>query len=144
MSVSVPLSTPVLHAHVLFVVSFLSAISLPTFSTVVTLPLVTVDADYAPDTVPDYIKDRVVENDVLFGDVVNAGVNAGAGLGDEEATDCGVVKNHWAFRAHLNFSQDGRKNLGQIQFGMGIKCSAGVGSDEGQYARSIATKPISE
>ncbi|CAA7264994.1 unnamed protein product [Cyclocybe aegerita] len=109
----------------------------------VSLPLSTsvVDADYTPDTVPGFIKDKVIENGVLFVDVVNAGAKVGTALEDHEATDCGLIKNHWTFRAHLDFGQDGRDDLGQVKFGMDIKRSVSIGSNEGQYARSNRSDP---
>ncbi|CAA7264598.1 unnamed protein product [Cyclocybe aegerita] len=100
-----------------------------------------VDADYMPETVPEYIKNMVIDKGVLFVDVLNAGAKVDTGLEDEEATNRGLIKNHWMLRVYADFGQGGRKDIGQIKFGMDVDRAASVGSNEGQYARSNRSDP---
>src|SRR5260370_35525813 len=80
---------------------------------------------------------------VLFADVINAGAKVGTGLGDENASILGLIKNHWTFRAHLDFGEEGEEGIGQVQFGMDVVHANNIGSNEGQYARSSHSDPLS-
>lgn len=80
---------------------------------------------------------------MLYVDVVNAGAKVGTGLEDREARARGLIKNHWTFRALLDFGQNGKDDIGQVKFGMDIEHSASIGSNEGQYARSNRSDPDS-
>ncbi|KAG5649629.1 hypothetical protein H0H81_002786 [Sphagnurus paluster] len=50
-----------------------------------------VNADYTADTVPDDIKIKFIQKDVIFVDVLDAGPQVGTGLSREEATGLGML-----------------------------------------------------
>lgn len=64
---------------------------------------------------------------------------AATNLGHQAATDRGLIKNHWSFR--VDFGQDGRQGIGQIQFTMDVMREANIPSNVGQYVSSIRSDP---
>ena len=78
---------------------------------------------------------------MLFVDIINAGAQLGIFVEDQEATNHSLINNHQTFCAHLSFSQDSWRDLGQVKFGMDINYSASIGSNEGQHTRSNCSNP---
>ncbi|KAF8644307.1 hypothetical protein AX16_008554 [Volvariella volvacea WC 439] len=111
--------------------------------TPLTIPTSSFDADYTPETVPQDIKEKVVENGILFVDVVNAGAKRSSRLDDEEASNRGQIKNHVTFRVHVNLGQGDNKKLGLIRFGMDTVSEDEIGSNQGQYVGSSRSDPQS-
>lgn len=87
--------------------------------------------DYNNLDVPEDILNKVVLDDLLFVDVLNAGPRTGTGLDETSTTQRGEVKNHWRWRALIpgNGGEDG-----QIVFGFNLKQAPSVASDAAQYA----------
>ncbi|ETW82520.1 hypothetical protein HETIRDRAFT_450365 [Heterobasidion irregulare TC 32-1] len=100
-------------------------------------------ADYTAENVPEHIKNKVIVGNVLYVDVVNVGAMVGTNLEDKEARNLGLIKNHWTFRALLDFGRSGKDDIGQVNFGMDVEHSASIGSNEGQCARSSRSDPES-
>jgi hypothetical protein len=75
---------------------------------------------------------KVVKDDQLYFDVIDAGAMAGTGLDDRTAADEGLVKNHWMARVLMAGAGVG----GQIAFGINVALPPSIASDAGQYVPS--------
>jgi hypothetical protein len=65
--------------------------------------------------VPADILAKVVKDDQLYFDVLNAGAMAGTGLDDQTAADKGFVKNHWMARVLMGRCRRGRPDRLRLQ-----------------------------
>ena len=99
--------------------------------------------DFTPATVPQVILAKLIKDNTLYADVLNAGPMAGTGLTPQQAIDRGSSKNHWSFRVLIDFAEGDNQKTWQIQFDMQLNSLPSIGSNEGQYAGSSRSDPES-